>query len=316
MSGTWSIKVEITGASERLDRYLPAALGVAGFEASRSQVQDWIRDGLVTVESRVVKPRFSLEGGELIEVRFPEESERELSPEPIALTILHEDEDIIVIDKPSGMVVHPGSGNERGTLVAGLLHHTGGRLSHLADPDRPGIVHRLDKDTSGCLVAAKSDRAYESLVAQFSGRETSKRYLAVTLGIPQRESGRIESQIGRHPVQRQRMAILEPSAGKEAITDYKVIQPDPEGEWAALECVIHTGRTHQIRVHLKEALRCPILGDAIYGRKGKGAVAVERLMLHARELGFRHPESGDPVSFESLLPEPFLAFFDPNHMDF
>lgn len=304
-------RIEVPGgaAGERLDRFLPAALARAGGpELSRAAAQNWIREGAVLLNGKPAQPKHSLSGGDVIEVFPPEEKARELVGETIPLSILFEDEDLIVVDKAPGLVVHPGAGNESGTLVNALLHHCQGRLSRLADPDRPGIVHRLDKETSGCLVAAKSDRAYGSLVAQFSGRETGKEYLAVTEGIPAEAAGHIVTRIGRHPVNRQRMAVVAEPAGKEAITDYEVLRSDAREGWATLRCIIHTGRTHQIRVHLKEVLHCPILGDTIYAQVRRQKTRVDRLMLHARVLEFHHPVTAARLRFEAPVPEAFAPF--------
>jgi len=309
-------------AGLRLDQFLPRAMeaadeegpgladGAGSVAASRSAVQGWIREGRVTVNGRAVKPRHSVAAGDRVAVSVPAPVSGELEAEAMDLSILYEDEDLVVVDKPPGLVVHPGSGNGSRTLVNGLLHHCGGRLCPLAGEDRPGVVHRLDKDTSGCLVAAKSERAYRSLVAQFSERRTGKEYLAVVAGVPTEPSGTLETRIGRHPVNRQKMAVLPPPAGKEAVTDYRIVRADPERRWAALSCVIRTGRTHQIRVHLKECLRCPILGDAIYGETRRGGIEAPRLMLHAWKLDFDHPESDRRMRFEAPVPEAFVAFLD------
>ncbi|MDF1741095.1 MAG: RluA family pseudouridine synthase [Verrucomicrobiales bacterium] len=304
-----SNRIELTvpaGASGRVDRYLGEELSHSGL--SRSVLQELIKSGAVLVNGSRVKTRYSVESGDEIVISIPEPTSDIPEAEEILLTVLFEDEDVIVVNKAHGMVVHPGSGNSSGTLVNALLHHCCGRLSTLADPDRPGIVHRLDKDTSGCLVAAKSDVAYESLVAQFSGRETGKVYFAVTHRVPANDSGTIHNQVGRHPVNRQKMAVLEAPAGKEAITDFEVVHSDEFGSWALVKCIIHTGRTHQIRVHLKEALHCPILGDPIYGAKGKGVIKVERLMLHAAKLSFTHPVTAERMTFEAELPDEFSEF--------
>ena len=292
----------------RLDQFLFRALQRDGFEVSRSTLKDLVKDGMVKVNGRSVKPRLIVASGDQIEVTFAAAASAELLPEDIALSVLYEDEDVIVVDKQHGLVVHPASGNPDGTLVNALLHHCGGQLSILAGADRPGIVHRLDKDTSGCLVAAKSDLAYQSLVAQFSGRETGKEYLAVTDGIPSPDEGTISNHIGRHPVNRQKMAVVAAPAGKEAVTDYHVVNRDGSGTWALVRCTIHTGRTHQIRVHLKESLRCSILGDPIYSQISKQQVKVDRLMLHARHLSFTHPRKGHPITCEAPLPPVFLRF--------
>lgn len=300
--------VAAESGGERIDRWLHRELAAGGREISRAVLQELIKSGAVLAAGRKIKPSHPVAAGEEVRLVFPEERSVEIRPEAIALAILHEDEDIVVVDKAAGLVVHPAAGNPDGTLVNALLHHCGGHLCALAGEDRPGIVHRLDKETSGCLVAAKSERAYHSLVGQFSGRETGKEYLAVTEGIPASDEGVISTQIGRHPVNRQRMAIVEPPAGKEAITDYRILNRNEEEGWAALSCVIHTGRTHQIRVHLREALRCPILGDTLYAQISRQRTRVGRLMLHARFLSFRHPTTGERLSFEAPLPEAFKRF--------
>lgn len=305
-----TIELEVTGADagQRLDRFLPEAMGREGKEVSRAVLQNWIRDGTVRVNERLVKPRYTIEEGDRVFIEVPSPQSTVLEPEAIPLTVLFEDEDLIVIDKAPGLVVHPGSGNERGTLVNALLHQCQGMLCGLAGEDRPGIVHRLDKDTSGCLVAAKSERSYHSLVEQFSQRHTRKEYLAVTGGIPEPVAGEIRNRIGRHPVHRQRMAVLTPPAGKEASTDYRVVGSSEEENWALLSCIIHTGRTHQIRVHLREVLGCAILGDVIYAPRKPAGVPVDRLMLHAWKLSFSHPASGKRLHFEAVLPEAFERF--------
>lgn len=293
---------------ERLDRFLPAYLAARGKIVSRAVLQALIRDGGVTVNGKVVKPKHTVAAGDLMRVVMVPERHAGPLAEKIDLSVLFEDHDIIVVDKPPGLVVHPAAGNLDGTLVNALLHHCSGKLCKIAGEDRPGIVHRLDKDTSGCLVAAKSELAYHSLVSQFSGRETGKEYVAVTDGVPLLPAGTISNRIGRHPVNRQKMAILEAPAGKEAVTDYQVLRSCESGRWASLLCVIHTGRTHQIRVHLKESLGCPILGDPIYAQISRQREKVDRLMLHAWHLTFKHPVSGELLSFEAPLPEAFLRF--------
>ncbi len=303
------ILVPRESAGERLDRFLPAALARGGGpEVSRAALQTWIRDGAVLLNGKACQPKQAVAAGDEIEVSPPAVRERVPGAEAIPVPVLFEDEDIIVVNKPEGLVVHPAAGNESGTLVNALLFHCQGRLSRLAGEDRPGIVHRLDKETSGCLVAAKTDRAYESLVAQFSGRETGKEYLAVTEGVPPAAEGHIVTRIGRHPVNRQKMAVVPEPAGKEAITDYRVLRGDPAGQWSTLSCVIHTGRTHQIRVHLKEVLRCPILGDTIYAQVRRQRVRVDRLMLHARFLELTHPVTGDRLRWEAPVPAAFAPF--------
>ncbi len=307
-SASYRIVVPDRSGGERIDRFLPSALAEQGCEISRAVLQALVKSGDVSVNGRRVKPSQAVEPGDRIEVRIAAKAPPALLPEDRPLSILYEDEDLVVVDKPAGLVVHPAAGNPDGTLVNALLHHCGGRLCALAGEDRPGIVHRLDKETSGCLVAAKSEAAYRSLVAQFAGRETGKEYLAVTEGIPAADEGTIATRIGRHPVNRQRMAVVAPPAGKEAVTDYRVLRRHEGEGWAALACVIHTGRTHQIRVHLKEVLRCPILGDAIYAQVSRQRTKTGRLMLHALRLTFRHPVTDAPLRFEAPLPEAFARF--------
>ncbi len=306
------IELSVPGISSglRLDRYLTDAVGEAGREVSRAVMQTWIKDGAVTVNGVAVKPRHTVLEGDRVIVEVPKSVASELLPEAIDLDVLYEDDDIIVVNKSHGLVVHPASGNMTGTLVNALLHHCQGNLCELAGDDRPGIVHRLDKDTSGCLVAAKSEQAYHSLVAQFSGRKTGKKYIAVTNGMPTSEAGTIETNIGRHPGNRQKMAVVEPPGGKDAITDFETLNFDEAGKWATLLCVIRTGRTHQIRVHLKECLHSPILGDPIYGHPKRQKIQVGRLMLHARELSITHPVTKEKMTFESPLPDAFSPFVE------
>ncbi|MAS94299.1 MAG: RNA pseudouridine synthase [Verrucomicrobiales bacterium] len=307
-SSQCTVTVPESADGERLDRFLPGALEAAGHSLSRSAVQGLIKDGAALVNGKKVKPRHAVAVGDVVVVSFPEARSEKPEAEDIEITVLYEDDDIIVVNKQTGLVVHPASGNLDGTLVNALLHHCDGKLCELAGDDRPGIVHRLDKDTSGCLVAAKTETAYHSLVAQFSGRETGKEYLAITNGVPTQQQGTIENRIGRHPVNRQKMAVLEAPAGKEAVTDFEVIRQDEGGKWAAVKCVIHTGRTHQIRVHLKECLHAAILGDPIYGQPSRQKVKVGRLLLHARRLRFRHPVTAEMVEFEAEVPEEFEPF--------
>ena len=213
------------------------------------------------------------------------------------LELLFEDDFLAVLSKPAGMVVHPGPGHKGGTLVSGLLHHFGS-LSQIGGVERPGIVHRLDKETSGCLVVAKTDTAHRSLAAQFAGREVGKVYLALVSGTPRRRSGVVDAPISRHPVNRKKMAVCAPGRGRAAVTEYRVLSS--EGGVTLMECRPRTGRTHQIRVHLKH-LGCPVLGDPLYGRRG----SFSRHMLHAWKLEFRHPRDGRLLAFEAAVPPEF-----------
>lgn len=295
------IVVDPPGAP-RLDAYLASRLDTL----SRARIQTLIRDQFITVNGAPARPRDPLKPGDHIAIALPEAIPATAAAEAIPLSILYEDEHLVVLDKAHGMVVHPAAGNPTGTLVNALLHHCKGRLSGIAGVERPGIVHRLDKDTSGCLVVAKTDAAHQSLAAQFAARETmEKLYLAVTLGTPSPAAGTVFTQIARHPVNRQKMAVCNPPGGKPAITDYRVLLRDASTGTALVRCHLHTGRTHQIRVHLHH-LGTPILGDPIYGRPpARANTPVARLMLHAWRLSFHHPDRGQVMRFEAPVPQAF-----------
>lgn len=296
--------------SQRLDRLLADALpGV-----SRARLQALLADGAVSLHGQSVSPRDRPQAGTYAVV-VPPVAPADPQPEPILLTVLFEDADLIVIDKPAGMAAHPAPGTETGTLVNALLHHCGASLSGIGGVARPGIVHRLDKDTSGVMVAAKSDRAHAGLSALFAAHDIERTYIALTRGAPSPERGRIETLIGRSSSDRKKMAVLK-SGGRNAITDYVVetrfAVPAKAGAAplaARVACTLHTGRTHQIRVHLASK-GAPILGDAIYG-SGSPAAAVraaiaeaglERQALHAAVLGFVHPVTGQALRFETAPP--------------
>lgn len=289
---------------ERFDAFLASRLA----DLSRSRIQTLIRDQYILLNGHPAKPRDSLKPGDRISISLPEAVPLDAPQQDIPLEILHEDDDIVVINKAHGMVVHPAAGNPDGTLVNALLFHCHGKLSGIGGVERPGIVHRLDKDTSGCLVVAKSDPAHQSLVGQFSERSTmEKLYLAVTLGVPKPEKDTIFTHIGRHPVNRQKMAVITPPAGKTAITDYRVLATDPSSVTALVLCHLHTGRTHQIRVHLHHK-GTPILSDPIYGRPSKHPGLPDRLMLHAWRLSFEHPITGQTLHFEAPIPADFTPW--------
>ncbi len=298
------VAVEIhveSGAGERLDAYLAASLA----ELSRSRIQTLIREQYILVNGNPAKPRDAVKAGDHITVALPEAVPDKAEPQDIPLDILYEDEDLLVLNKAPGMVVHPAAGNPDGTLVNALLHHCKGKLSGIGGVERPGIVHRLDKDTSGCLVVAKSDPAHQSLVTQFSERSTmEKLYLAVTEGVPKPAKDTIFTHIGRHPVNRQKMAVVNPPGGKTAITDYEVLVADAATLTALVLCHLHTGRTHQIRVHMHHK-GAPLVGDPIYGKNTKNSATTGRLMLHAWRLAFDHPISGQALRFESPIPAEF-----------
>lgn len=297
------------GAGERLDRFLQRKMP----EASRSRLQDLIRQRHATLNARSTKPGAILKPGDVVEIDLPEPKAVNVIAQDIPVDILYEDKDLIVINKPAGLVVHPAAGNPDGTLVNALLHHCGD-LSGIGGELRPGIVHRLDKETSGCMVVAKHDVAHARLTEQFSGRRITKLYLAALAGMPAATSGRIQNRIGRHPVDRKRMAVLFDGAGKEAVTEWKLI--GSHQGCALVLCRLLTGRTHQIRVHMKECLFAPILGDALYGRRSREPVATGRLMLHAWRLAFEHPITLMPMAFEAAIPAEFQPWLtDPAELE-
>lgn len=299
----WII-TETVEIGERFDKHLARRLP----ELSRSRLQDLIREGHATLNAKPAKPGVALKMGDAVAVTVPEVAPVEVKAQDIPLTILYQDADIVVLDKSPGLVVHPAEGNPDGTLVNALLHHIAD-LSGIGGELRPGIVHRLDKDTSGCMVVAKNDTAHRRLTEAFSERRMSKTYLAVVNGVPKEESGRIQNYIGRHPTDRKRMAILLDGAGKEAVTEWKRLSIH-QG-CALIQCRLLTGRTHQIRVHMKEALQCPILGDPIYGHPSRQRVHTPRLMLHAWKLAFHHPIHDQPMAFEAKLPPEFVPWMEP-----
>jgi 23S rRNA pseudouridine1911/1915/1917 synthase len=306
MSGrTETILVEQTLLAERLDQFLRTKLP----DVSRGAIQRLIEEGHIKVDGKNVKPTHHPRAGETIEVFFPEAKPAEAQPQEIPLDILFEDKDLLVLNKAPGMVVHPAAGHDDSTLVNALLHHCKGQLSGIGGVARPGIVHRLDKDTSGCLVVAKNDAAHLALAEQFSGRSVEKIYNAIVCGELTRDKGEIHGAIARHPTDRKRMAIME-SGGREAHTSFQVME-HLRGA-TLLEIQIHTGRTHQIRVHFQHA-GFPVVGDEVYGiRPNKKLTEVTgykapRQMLHARKLTFAHPKTGKMKSFEAPWPEDFKA---------
>jgi 23S rRNA pseudouridine1911/1915/1917 synthase len=313
-----SEKVVIAGseAGERIDRVLAARIA----DLSRSRLKALILDGEVAIGSRTIRdPGYRVNAGETIVVDLPPAETAEPAGEAIPLNVVYEDGDIVVIDKPSGLVVHPAAGHRSGTLVNALIAHCGASLSGIGGVKRPGIVHRLDKDTTGLMVVAKNDRAHQRLAEQFAdhGRAgpLTRSYLAFVWGAPDRPKGSIDAPINRHPHARDKMAVR--AGGREAITHWQVLERYPAGGRKAvaslIACRLETGRTHQIRVHLAH-IGHPLLGDPTYGPgfKTKAALlpqaarkalsALGRQALHANLLGFEHPVSGEPMEFRSELP--------------
>jgi 23S rRNA pseudouridine1911/1915/1917 synthase len=290
------LTVARTAAGARLDRWLAESLP----DLSRARIQHLIAAQHVTVNGVATKASHRLHGGETIEIDVPPLPPEELIPEPIALTVLYEDEQVLVLDKPAGMVVHPGAGNATGTLAAAALAHAPA-MAGVGGPRRPGIVHRLDKDTSGVLVMAKTRAAYDALTAQLSARSVTRRYVAVVHGRVGLTAGVIDAPMGRDPHHRQRMAVRPPGKGKRAVTRYRVLERFPH--FTCLELRLETGRTHQIRVHMA-SLGHPVVGDRTYGRStGKQPIASEGLALHAVTLAFLHPISQKRLEFTAALPQ-------------
>jgi len=286
---------------ERLDKLIAAALP----ELSRTQVQRLITTGRVSVDGRLMaRANQRLERAGLVSVQLPAAPPASHAAEAIPLSIVYEDADLLIIDKPAGMVVHPAAGHASGTLVNAVLGHDP-ELEGVGDEQRPGIVHRLDKDTSGLIVVAKNDAAHRALQQQFHDREVDKRYLALVDGLPPTDAGRIEAAIGRDPRDRKRMAIVPLRQGRAAVTEYAGLEKFHAGGSAApthalLECRLLTGRTHQIRLHLAY-LQCPIVGDTVYGRR-QPSLPVSRQWLHAARLTLTLPSSGERRTFTAALP--------------
>jgi len=283
------------GAKLRLDQFLAKRLP----EYSRSRIQQLIRGGFVRLNDQTTRPRQIVRRSDKISLREPPVEKIDIRPEPIPLDVLFEDEDIIVINKPAGLTVHPGAGQREHTLVNALLSHCGVSLSGIGGKERPGIVHRLDKETSGCLVVAKNDIAHRELSKQFAARTVEKIYLALVTGKLRKPAGVIEEKIGRHPVHRQRMRVTS-LRGRTAKTEYRVICSSEQA--SLIECRLHSGRTHQIRVHLHH-LGHAVLGDKVYA--ARFAKNFPRQMLHAWKLGFHHPRTGELKNFEAPSPADF-----------
>ena len=307
-----SVVLPTEAAGSRLDRALADALP----QLSRERIKVLIKGGAVTdaADTPLWHGSAKVAGGERLSVALPPAAPAEAVAQDIDLVIAFEDEHLIVVDKPAGLVVHPACGNLDGTLVNALLHHCAGQLSGIGGVARPGIVHRIDKDTSGLIVAAKNDRAHEGLARQFAAHSIDRRYAAVTQGRPIPPAGRIEAALGRSPVNRKKMAVVEPGRGKHAVTHYATIEPLQDA--ALIECRLETGRTHQVRVHMAHVGH-PLLGDPVYARPGRGSAGATakrlnfgRQALHAARLGFIHPVLDKPVAFDSPLPPDMRELID------
>lgn len=302
------IDISADAEEERIDKLLAGSMDTL----SRSFLQKLLKDGNVSVNGKIVKANYRVKDGDRVEFFVPPAVEPDILPENIPLSVLYEDEDVLVVDKPKGMVVHPAPGNYSGTLVNALLYRCGDQLSGIGGVIRPGIVHRIDKDTSGLLVVAKNDAAHLSLAAQIASHTFERRYLAICRGNLRSDEGEVDAPIGRHPVDRKKMAIVQD--GKAAQTHFTVLERF--GDATMIACRLKTGRTHQIRVHMA-SLGHPLLGDTVYGGEGTKA---ERMLrntlngqcLHAATIAFCHPRSGELMRFEAPMPawfETVLAYY-------
>lgn len=289
------------GEEERLDKWLTAA--VSGL--SRSYIQKCIKDGRVSVNGEPAKAGYRLRVDDEISFYIPEAAESAVEAEDIPLVVLYEDEDVLVVDKPKGMVVHPAPGHYSGTLVNAVLWHCKGQLSGINGVLRPGIVHRIDKDTTGSLIVCKNDLAHRAIAAQLKEHSINRTYRAIVHGVVKEEEGTVNAPIGRDDRDRKRMAVNEKN-GKEAVTHYQVLKRFREHTY--IECRLETGRTHQIRVHMT-SIGHPLLGDEVYGAR-KTPFHLEGQTLHAHRLGFIHPSSGAYVETEAPLPAYFTRLLE------
>lgn len=293
--------VSSENAGQRLDQFLRRQLP----GHSRAFLQKLIENGDVRVKGRAAKASYKVRAGDEVTLEIPPPRSLETRAEDIPLDVLFEDDDLIVVNKPAGLVVHPAAGNYEHTLVNALLHHCRGRLAGIGGVERPGIVHRLDKGTSGCIVVAKTDVAHQALIAQFKSRDVKKIYRAICWGKFEQPSGRIETVIGRSERDRKKMSARV-ARGRPAVTDYRVLKQF--AEFASVELHIHTGRTHQIRVHMAH-IGHPVVGDSTYGRSRSplpalhSMISVARPLLHAYKLGFTHPRSQEFVEFTAPVPD-------------
>ncbi|MED0864816.1 RluA family pseudouridine synthase [Bacillus safensis] len=294
-----NIAVSEEQTSERLDKFLSTTEP----EWSRTQVQQWVKDGLIEVNGKQVKANYKVHAGDQIKVEIPDPEALDVEAEPMDLDIYYEDADVLVVNKPRGMVVHPAPGHVSGTLVNGLMAHCKD-LSGINGVMRPGIVHRIDKDTSGLLMVAKNDMAHESLVNQLVAKTVTRKYTAVVHGIIQHDTGTIDAPIGRDKKDRQSMTVTKENA-KQAVTHFDVIERFKD--FTVVECRLETGRTHQIRVHMKY-IGYPLAGDPKYGPRK--TVDFNGQLLHAGVLGFDHPRTGEYIEFTAPIPADMQAFID------
>lgn len=299
MSEHIGIEVSDLNANQRIDKFLSENLN----DFTRNAIAKLITEGNVTVNKIVISKNYKCKKNDFIEVNVPDAKPLDVAAENIPLDIVYEDDDLLVVNKPKGMVVHPAAGNYDGTLVNALLYHCKDSLSGINGVIRPGIVHRIDKDTSGLLIVAKNDAAHLSLAQQIKEHSFHRAYQAVCCGNIKDDSGTVHQPIGRHPKDRKKMAVTDKNA-KDAVTHFEVLKR--YGEFTHIRCILETGRTHQIRVHMAYTGH-PLAGDAVYGPK-KVITSLNGQCLHAGEIGFIHPKSGEYLEFKSELPDYFTAF--------
>lgn len=296
----YEITEELEG--ERIDKCLAMLID----SLSRSFIQKMIKEEAVTVDGIPVKGSYRVKAEDQLSFRLPKAVEPDILPEAIPLDILYEDRNVVIVNKPKGMVVHPAAGHYSGTLVNALMHHCGKELSGINGIMRPGIVHRIDMDTTGSIIVCKNDMAHTSIAAQLKEHSITRRYHAICCGVLKEEEGIIDRPIGRHPTDRKRMAVNEKN-GKVAVTHYRVLERF--NGYTYIECELETGRTHQIRVHMA-SINHPLLGDEVYAGGRKSPFRLQGQTLHAKTLGFRHPATGEYMEVDAPLPEYFLHLLE------
>ena len=291
-----SLKLYVSNetAGQRIDKWLSENIE----DLSRSSVQKLLKENNILINSHAVSKNYKLRSDDIIDINIPEPELLDVTPQNIPVDIVYEDDDLLVVNKPKGMVVHPAAGNPDGTLVNALLYHCKGRLSSINGVIRPGIVHRIDKNTSGLLIVAKTDKAHTHLAEQIKNHSFTREYMGIVCGRMSDDKGTVDAPIGRHKINRKKMAVTETNS-KNAVTHYKVLEVFDK--YSLLKFVLETGRTHQIRVHMSY-IGHPILGDDVYGKAFKG---IDGQCLHAKKIGFIHPSTGEYMEFDSVLPEYF-----------
>ena len=301
--GTYVLNALDSEVGMRIDKYLAEKFP----EQSRSYLQKLVKEQQVLIHDNVVKSNYKLRKGDRITLTIPEPVELNIKAEPIPLDILYEDDDILIINKPKDMVVHPSPGHMTGTLVNGILYHCKDQLSGINGVMRPGIVHRIDKDTTGVLVVCKNDMAHMNISEQLKVHSITRKYNAIVYHNFIDEVGTVDAPIGRHPVDRKKMAVNEKN-GKRAVTHYRVIERLKNNRFTLVECQLETGRTHQIRVHMAK-IQHPLLGDTVYGPSNQ-PYKLQGQCLHARVLGFQHPRTGEYMEFKAPLPDYFMKLLE------